>query len=327
MTTSNGMQSKRDALSTLITWLRYAIGWMAYAFLRTLVVLPLSWQLALGKRLGAVARLAGPGRRRVVERNLEVCFPEWPAERRREVTAAHFEALGASVAEMAMGWFGNTGTIRDRVEIHGREHLEAALARGRGVILYAGHFTTFEFYFPALRPLLPRLTGMYKLQRNPVMNRMMTRGRGRSVDALFAKDSVRGMLRELAANSVFWYASDQYYGGKGSALIPFFGVPAMTNTAISRIARVSGAVVLPYFCRRMPDDKTYRIEIRPPLEGFPTTDPAADTRRLVALLEDFVRTCPEQYWWIHRRFKGRPAPYPDIYRPAEQPGPPLQSSR
>lgn len=311
------MPSKPRFWSVRFAPLRYLFAWLAYLAIRTLVLLPFRCQLALGKRFGALAGRLAPSRRRVVERNLEVCFPELPAAERKALARSHFESVGASIVEMAMGWFGPERTIRERVEIEGRANLEAALAVGRGVILYSGHFTSFEFLFPALAPLCTRLCGMYKVQRNPVMNMMMNKGRGRNMDRLFAKDSVKDMLRELARNSVVWYASDQYFSGKSSALIPFFNTPAMTNTSISRIARVSGAVVLPYAGRRLPGD-TYVLSIGAPLADFPSDDPVADTRRLIAQLEDTIRECPEQYWWVHQRFKGRPAPYPDIYRPTEQ---------
>lgn len=296
--------------------LRFTAAWIVYLFMRGVVRLPFRWQLALGKRAGALSRWLLPNRRNVVRRNLEACFPDLGERERAALLRDHFAALGASVVEMAMGWFGPIEVIRRRIRIEGAEHLASALARGRGVILVAGHFTSFEFFFPVLAPLCPRLCGMYKTQRNPVMNKMMNIGRGRSFDHLFVKESVRDMLRELAANSVVWYASDQKYAGKGSALLPFFGVPAMTNTAISRIARISGAAVLPYFSCRLPGDQTYRLSIGRPLEDFPSADPVRDTARLVALLEDDVRRCPEQYWWIHKRFKDRPKPYPDIYQSA-----------
>jgi KDO2-lipid IV(A) lauroyltransferase len=296
--------------------LRFTAAWALYLLMRGVVRLPFRWQLALGKRAGALSRWLLPNRRNVVRRNLEVCFPEAGDRARAALLRAHFAALGASVVEMAMGWFGPIETIRRLVRIDGAEHLASALARGRGVILVAGHFTSFEFFFPVLAPLCPRLCGMYKTQRNPVMNKVMNLGRGRSFDHLFVKESVREMLRELAANSVVWYASDQKYARKGSALLPFFGEPAMTNTAISRIARISGAAVLPYFSRRLPGDEAYQLSIGRPLEGFPSEDPIRDTARLVTLLEEDVRRCPEQYWWIHKRFKDRPEPYPDIYRSA-----------
>lgn len=293
--------------------LRIAVVWLGYGALRAVVRLPFAWQLVLGFMLGRLAHAAIPSRRHVAERNIKACFPELGSAERQSLVRQHFRALGASFVEMAMGWFGDPDEVRRRVRIEGAEHLAAGLARGRGVILFSAHFTTFEFFWPALKPLCPRLCGMYKEQRNPVMNRVMTMGRRRSYDAVLEKTNVRGMLRELAANSVFWYASDQSYGGKNSVLIPFFGVPAATNTAIGRIARRSGAVILPYFCRRLPGDADYVMTIEAPLDDLPSGDDVADVRRLVARLEAYVCTCPEQYWWIHQRFKGRPAPYPDLY--------------
>jgi len=211
-----------------------------------------------------------------------------------------------------MGWFGRPETVRERVRVEGAEHLAAALAKGRGVILFAAHFTAIEFFWPALRPLCPKLCGMYKWQRNPVMNKMMYSGRGRHFDVMIAKDNVREMMRSLRDNAVVWYASDQSYGGKSSVLLPFFGEPAMTNTAIGRIARASGAVVLPYCCHRL-DPNHYVMTIGAPLAGLPSGDEVADTRRLTEVIENYIRLHPEQYWWIHQRFKGRPAPLPDFY--------------
>lgn len=292
--------------------LRFVVVWLGYAWMRLVVLLPLWAQTALGGALGRAAFALLPARRRVAARNIETCLPELtPAERARVLTR-HFEALGLSLIEMSMGWFGDPDTVRGRVRVEGAEHLAAALANGRGVILFSAHFTTFEFFWPAIKPLCPKLCAMYKGQRNPVMNQVMNEGRGRYFDVLFAKDNVREMMRCLRDNAVVWYASDQSYGGKGSVLLPFFGEPTLTNTAIGRIAKASGAVVLPYFCRRIAADQ-YVASIGAPLAGVPSGDEVADTRALTRLLEDYIRLCPEQYWWIHKRFKGRPAPLPDLY--------------
>lgn len=313
------MASARRFWSKPSAGLRIAAVWMIYAAMRTLVLLPFDTQLRLGMRVGAAGRHLLRRRMRVAERNIEICLPELSTEQRDDLVKKHFESLGASLPETAMGWFGPVDEVRRRVRIEGEDHLRSALARGKGVILFSAHFTSLEMHFPALRPLCPRLSGMYKAQRNPVMNRFMNRGRGRNVDELFSKDNVRAMMRNLARNSVVWYASDQSYGHKGSALIPFFGEPAMTNTAICRIARRSGATVLPYFCRRLPGRAEYVVDIHPPLDGFPSDDPVSDVTRLTRCLEAYIRRCPEQYLWIHQRFKGRPAPYPDVYEPLRGP--------
>jgi KDO2-lipid IV(A) lauroyltransferase len=310
------MSSDRRWTSKFAMRIRSAVAWCIYAWMRALTLLPFRWQIALCKLLGRLAGPLLPGRRRIVQRNLEACFPELSAAQRKRLVGEHFAALGASIAETAMGWFGNPEDVRRRVRVEGAEHLVAALERGRGVILFGAHFTSIELFWPALRPLSARLCGMYKWQRNPVMNQVMYRGRGQYFDDMFASDNVRGMLRNLARNYVAWYASDQSHSGKNSALVPFFGVPAMTNTSISRIAHASGAVVLPYLCRRLDNGAEYVMTIRPPIPGFPSGDDARDARDLLRPLEEYIRLCPEQYWWIHKRFKGRPAPLPDIYTPA-----------
>jgi KDO2-lipid IV(A) lauroyltransferase len=310
------MPAKDDSRPLRFAALRYATVIAAHLGMRAVVLLPFALQLRLGKRLGALAWHFARSRRRIAARNVELCFPELSAAERDELVQKHFEALGASVVETAMGWFGSRETIRRVVRIEGASHLHEALERGKGLILYSAHFTSIEFCFPALRPLCPRLTGMYKAQRNPVMTRIMNRGRARNVDELISKDNVRAMLRNLKRNAVVWYAADQSYGGKGSELIPFFSQPAMTNTAVWRMARSTGAAVLPYFFRRLPDDSGYVATIGAPLEGFPSDDAAGDVHRLIGRLESYIRLCPEQYWWVHKRFKGRPEPYPDVYEAA-----------
>jgi Kdo2-lipid IVA lauroyltransferase/acyltransferase len=298
--------------NTKFASLRYVVAWLGYAWMRLIVRLPFRMQLALGRALGRAAYAVLRRRRAIAARNIATCLPELSPVAQQRLLVQHFESLGMSIVEMAMGWFGRPQTVRDRIDVEGADHLATALATGRGVILFSAHFTTFEFFWPALAPLCTQLCAMYKWQRNPVMNTMMTRGRGRYFHKLFAKDNVREMLRSLRDNAVVWYASDQSYGGKGSVLIPFFGEPAMTNTAIGRIAKVSGAAVLPYFCRRLKTDR-YVMTIGAPIDGIPSGDEVADTRQLTKLLEAYVRLCPEQYWWIHQRFKGRPAPLPDLY--------------
>jgi KDO2-lipid IV(A) lauroyltransferase len=288
--------------------------WVVYLYMRVVAVLPLRIQLGLGRWLGRCLNVVLFPKRRIADRNLAVCFPELSDSERRRLRNRHFESIGMSVSEMAMAWFGSEEKIRERITITGLEHLREALARGSGVILFSAHFTTFELPFAALNPHCTKLCAMYRDQRNEMWNVLMGMGRSRSIDELFPKDSVREMIKALKQNSVVWYAPDQSYRKKYSALVPFFGEPAMTNTATSRIAAMTGATVLTYFTRRRDDNSGYDVEIGAPLPGFPTDDLVADTTRLMQALTDFVRRCPDQYCWIHQRFKGRPDPYPDIYR-------------
>jgi KDO2-lipid IV(A) lauroyltransferase len=294
----------------------YWFTWIVYLYMRGIVHLPLRWQLGLGRLLGRSLRLLLYPKRHIADRNLAVCFPELTAAERLRLRNKHFESIGMSVSEMAMAWFGSEERIRSVVKINGIEHLQQALARGNGVILFSAHFTTFEFPFAALKPSCPTLCAMYRDQRNEMWNVIMQKGRGRNIDELFPKNSVRAMVKALKDNAVVWYAPDQSYRKKYSALVPFFGEPAMTNTATSRIAGMTGATVLTYFCRRLEDGSGYVVDIGAPLAGFPTEDLVADTARLMDALADYVRRYPDQYCWIHQRFKGRPPPYPDIYRAA-----------
>lgn len=292
----------------------YWFTWVVYLYMRLVVHLPLAWQLRLGRLLGRCLNIILYPKRHIAERNLAVCFPELSTRERKRLRKKHFESIGMAVTEMSMAWFGSEALIRQVTTINGAEHLKRALSKGKGVILFSAHFTMLEFPFAALKPLCPKMCGMYREQRNEMWNVLMYRGRSRNLDELFPKDSARTMIRALKENAVVWYAPDQSYRKKYSALVPFFGEPAMTNTATSRIAAMTGATVLTYFTRRLEDDSGYVIDIGAPLENFPTEDLVADTTRLMQALADYVRGYPDQYCWIHKRFKGRPPPYPDIYR-------------
>jgi Kdo2-lipid IVA lauroyltransferase/acyltransferase len=157
---------------------------------------------------------------------------------------------------------------------------------------------------------------MYRPHRNPLFEEILRRGRERSAKHAFSKHDVRAMIRGLRTNHLIWYAPDQAHKrGKYSAVVPFFGVPAPTNTATSAFARLGDAPVVPFFPVRLPGKAGYRLDILPPLEGFPSGDPVADAARINALLEERIRLCPEQYLWVHRRFKPAGEDGADHYGP------------
>lgn len=292
---------------------RFWPGWLGVGLLRVLVLLPYPIQLALGRTLGRVIERFAHARRHVVEKNLATCFPEQTEAQRETLLHSHFESLGISVFETAMGWFGSRARLAKLTAIEGAEHLSNALAKGRGVILYTGHFTTLEVAGPALGALCPALTAVYRPHRSAFMDHLFRSGRLKSAAEVIPKDSVRPMLRSLKKNQALWYAPDQSYRRKQSALVPFFGEPAMTNIATPQLAKISGAEVVPFFPERLPGSAGYRLTFGAPVTPFPTDDAEADTRLLVAILESHIRRCPDQYYWVHRKFKERPAPLPDIY--------------
>jgi KDO2-lipid IV(A) lauroyltransferase len=282
--------------------------------LRVIATLPIGAQMRLGRFLGRLLGRFRVRERRVAERNLEVCFPELSVAARAELLARHLESLGLSIAEMAIGWFAPLATLERIVAVRGREHLDAALARGQGVILVTAHFTPLEVGVAIIEGFGVRCGGMYRPQGNPMLDALILRGRSRFMREQIARDNVRAAIRHLKSNGVLLYLPDQTYLGNQSALVPFFGEPALTNIATSKLARLSGATVLTYFFRRLPDDSGYVVDIDM-LDGFPTSDPIADTRQLGAALERYIRIAPEQYLWTYRKFKYRPAPLRDLYAP------------
>lgn len=300
---------------------RYWPTWLGLAVLRALAPLPYRAQLAIGRVLGRIFRRLPGERVRIVRRNLELCLPQISAAGREALVTRHFESLGMALLETGLAWWASDERIRALTAVEGLEHLDAALARGRGAILLAAHFTTLEIGARAITARRP-VSIMYRPAKNEVLGRFLQANRARRTRRAIARDDVRTLIGALKANETVWYAPDQSYRKKGAEMVPLFGIPAATNTATSRLARLTGAAVLPYFPERRADGAGYRIVIQPPLEQFPGDSPVADAERVNRLIEEQVRRVPEQYLWIHRRFKGLTDDYPDHYgeRPPAVPG-------
>jgi len=288
----------------------------AAALLRPLAAaLPVPPLLALGRALGRGLYRTARGRRHVARVNLALCLPELDGAGREALLRRHFEALGEGLVEQALAWWAPPGRLAARAQLLGLEHLDRALAAGRGALLVSPHFTTVEIAGRLLAQSR-RLHFNYRPHKSPAVEALQRAARLRHAASLVRHDDLRAVVRLLRRGEAVWYAPDQNYRGKQSAFVPFFGVPASTITATSRLARLTGAAVLPTVGYRLPGGR-WRVVVEPPLAGFPGPDPAADAARLNAVFERQIRAAPEQYLWVHRRFKTRPPGEEDVYaRPA-----------
>ena len=305
------MSTERQPLTNFWTP-RYWPTWVGMGLLRALCWLPHRWALAAGRAIGRLAHRLGDSRRAIVRRNIELCFPEQTTNERDELARRHFEALGMSLIEMGLGRWASDARHQRIGKLIGIEHLDRAIDEGKGVILLSAHFTTLEIMGRLLALESPPFDAVYRKNRSAFITELQRTGRERSADDTIEKRDIKKMVRNLREGRPVWYAPDQSYYLKGAEVIDFFGVPAMHTTATSTLARLGKAVTLPFFPRRLPDG-SYEFTIYPPLPDFPSDDAVVDTETYVRSLENHIRLCPEQYFWIHRKFKHLPADYPDYY--------------
>ncbi len=291
---------------------RYWLTWAGIGLLRLLAMLPYPALLAIGRALGSLLRHLPISFVRTARRNIELCFPELDAPARERLLDEHFKSLGIALMEVPLAWWITPKQLAKLVRIEGTQHLQAAMARGKGVILLTAHFTSLELAGRTLLAVAP-VKFLYRPTKNEVLAYALNRFRTGYGGSPIPKDDIRAFIAALKKNECVWYAPDQSYRKKGAEMVPLFGIPAATNTLTSRLARITGAAVLPYFLQRLPGSQGYLATIHPPLEGFPSECPVSDTARFNRMIEAQVRIAPEQYLWIHRRFKGLTEDYPDYY--------------
>ena len=278
--------------------------WAGIGAMALLARIPWPLQRVLGRVLGRLLHQVLPARRKVAARNLELCFPGLDAAAREALLREHFAAIGTGLFEFARAWWGSVAPLREGLVVEGLEHMEAARAGGRGVIVVSGHFTTLEVCGRLMCDHVP-LAGMYRPHAQPAMEWAVRRGRMRYAAAMFPKQDLRGTVRHLKRGGLLWYAPDQDPSRGDSVYVPFFGQPAHSLTSTHQLARMSGAAVL-FFQHARRADGGYTLRLFPPAGEYPTRDATADTAEVMAAIEGMARAAPGQYLWIHRRFKRQP---------------------
>jgi KDO2-lipid IV(A) lauroyltransferase len=286
----------------------FGLMWLAH-------FLPLAALAAVGNAVGMLVFVLVGERRRVTRINLGLCFPAMPAAEREELARAHFRAFCRAFVERCILWWGSRGRIAALVRLEGLEHLDAV--RGSPVIVFAPHFVGLDQTLARLS-LDREVAMMYSKQKDPLFDALLYRGRTRFGCArMFPRQAgVEAAFKAIAEGALYYYLPDLDYGPRHAAFVPFFGVPAATVTGLSFMAKRSGARVVPCVTHLLPGSQGYVARFHPAWDGFPSADPVADTRRMNAFIEARVLEAPEQYFWMHKRFKTRPPGEAGYYQAA-----------
>ncbi len=292
---------------------RYWFTWLGIALLYLLVMLPYPLLRYLGCGLGRLSMHFLTRRVEVARRNLEVCFPQMPAAEREALVKRNFESLGMGLIETGMAWFWPDWRIKKWFSVSGLEHISKAAADGKGVLLIGMHFLTLELGARIFGIHNPGI-GVYRPNDNALIDWLQTWGRMRSNKSMLDRKDLKGMIRALKNGDIIWYAPDHDYGPRSSVFVPFFGVDQAATTKGSYLLIRSGnPAVIPFVPRRLPSGKGYEMVILPEVQDIPLDNEVATAAAMNRVVEHGVLMAPDQYMWLHRRFKTRPEGQPSLY--------------
>ncbi|WP_202980283.1 LpxL/LpxP family Kdo(2)-lipid IV(A) lauroyl/palmitoleoyl acyltransferase [Marinobacter fonticola] len=280
--------------------------WLVIGFIWLLAKLPMRVQWSTGVFLGELAYRTLNRRKHITRVNIGLCFPELNDEEREARVRKSFHSNGIGIMEIGLAWFRDPESLRKLTRVHGLEYVDAGLANGKGILLLGGHYSTLDLG-GSLVTMFIEADVMQRDHNNGLMNAIMTRAREKRYGVALNSKDLRGLFRRLKDNRIVWYATDQDYGRKGIVFAPFFSVPAASITATARIAERSGCTVVPFSHFRREGEIGYDIYFHPPLNNFPSGDDVADATRVNLTIENEIRRYPDQYLWMHRRFKTRPS--------------------
>ncbi len=294
-------------MTNLAARLLLALIWLLH-------LLPLGVQAALGRALGALMFTLAGSRRRVAERNLALCLPELAPAARQALLRDHFGWLARSLLERGLLWYASAARLKRLIRVEG--DVQLAERSTRPVMWLVPHFLAVDVAGAATQLFQQqRVCNVYTAQSNAVLDAALLRGRGRFglADMFTRQQSALPMVRAIKRGSAFFNPSDMDFGLRDAAFVPFFGHPAATLLAPSRLARSLDMIVQPVVAEILPGGQGYVVRFLEPWTDWPTADPEADARRMNAWIEEQIRRCPAQYLWVHKRFKTRPAGEPSLY--------------
>lgn len=292
---------------------RYWVTWAGLGLLWLLVQLPYPLLSRFGAGLGRQSRRFLKRRERIAQRNLELCFPYMNSEKREALIAKNFMSLGMGLIETGMAWFWSDKRVRRWFDVDGYQHLQAAQASQRGVMVVGVHFMSLELGGRVMGLCQPMMA-TYRPHNSALMEWVQTRGRMRSNKSMIDRRNLKGLVNALKQGEAVWFAPDQDYGRKGSSFAPFFSVKnAATTNGTFVLSRLSGAKMLTVTMVRKEGCSGYSLHIGEALDDYPGQDEYAAASYINRVIEREILRAPEQYLWIHRRFKTRPIGEPSLY--------------
>ncbi|WIV87213.1 Kdo(2)-lipid IV(A) acyltransferase [Proteus appendicitidis] len=292
---------------------KYWLTWFGIGLLYILVLLPYPVIYWLGTRLGRFSKVFLKKRVQIAERNLELCFPQMPKSEREALVNKNFESVGMGLFETGMAWFWPDWRIKRWFKVSGIEHIKKVKDSGQGILLIGIHFLTLELGARILGICNPGV-GVYRPNDNPVMDWLQTWGRLRSNKFMIDRKDVKGMIRSLKAGEIIWYAPDHDYGPHKSVFVPLFAVDkAATTTGTYILAKTSKPALIPFTPKRLPEGKGYELIISPPVADFPIDNEENTAKAMNKVVEQEILRAPDQYMWLHRRFKTRPEGDASLY--------------
>ncbi|MDH5432648.1 MAG: LpxL/LpxP family Kdo(2)-lipid IV(A) lauroyl/palmitoleoyl acyltransferase [Gammaproteobacteria bacterium] len=307
----------KDSLMKVLLKPKYWYGFIVLPIVKLIAILPLSFQIKMGRGIGYLIYIVATRRKKIAKINLKLCFPDMPEDERKILLQENFKLTGLALIETLVCWLSDLKSRLQRTTIEGQEYLDAALDKGNGVILLSYHLTSLETGCCLLSHYYP-ITGMYKSNKNEFVETLMRRGRLQHLNKLITHSNIRETVKSLKNNEIVWYAPDQNHGNHIKTFAPFFGIQATALDSTSRLAKISNAAVIPFTQKRSSDGKSFHLVIHPPLQGFPTDDTVADATKINQFLEGYLLENTEDYMWLHQKFRTRPNGEKNFYKQIKQ---------